>query len=322
MVTVTRETSERIGGAAFLTVPAFEGFVSLLDNYARIELLVRLRDYLPTILTSPVTNFVCLCLGLWLLYLSNKEQLKRVSTGANNPSLVDTSGSTIRSTEKPKWLLPVCVGFVLTLLATPIVAVGYSLAYKGAPPRQPRTPNVPFFAYDKTPSKPLHGAQPSPSIVAIAPNGIANVASNRGTQTVNNFGLPDRHVSLGQRDLIVSELRGKVCAVNFIGVMFDAADGQTYATELRDSFKAAGCRVPDDIRLVSMGGSGPEPHGIQIEWNRDGASVPNGERVSVDDRSPAGIIISALLKPGVRCRLVGNDPQLKEGEIGMIVARQ
>ncbi len=52
------ETSERLGGAVFLSVPAFDFFVYALDNYARLELLVTLHDKLSAFLVSPLTGFI------------------------------------------------------------------------------------------------------------------------------------------------------------------------------------------------------------------------------------------------------------------------
>jgi hypothetical protein len=145
------ERSERIGGAVFLSIPAFDSFVWALDNYARIELLVRLRDHLPSFFTSPVTSFVCMCIGLILLHLSHVRQLKRVNENASVARrVVDTSGAEYHSTEKAQWFFPVCVGFLIALLATPILAVAYSLADKGKAPLRPVVPPPPYFAYNKS----------------------------------------------------------------------------------------------------------------------------------------------------------------------------
>src|SRR5580700_3908379 len=129
------EQSERIGGAAFLGIPIFDFLVSMLDSYSRMEQLVKFHNLLPPVLTSPLTNFICLSIGFVLLYLSSRKQLYRVAQSASNTRrLVDPAGAEIASVEKPKVLLPVVIVFLLALLATPIVAIGYSLAYKGTPP--------------------------------------------------------------------------------------------------------------------------------------------------------------------------------------------
>lgn len=144
------EESERYGGAAFLGVPAFDGFIWMLDNYARLELLVKLHDQLPAFLVNPATAFICTCIGLVLLYLSNARQLRRVGTTSSEPRLVDTSETEYRRIERPKWLVPVLIVFALALIATPIMAVGYSLAYKGTPPSEVASPQPPYFAFSKT----------------------------------------------------------------------------------------------------------------------------------------------------------------------------
>jgi hypothetical protein len=176
------ENAERIGGVAFLGVPAFEAFTSVLDNYARVELLVRLHDHLPAFLIDPVTSFVCMCFGLWLLHLSHNRQLKRVSASGG---LLDSTGSEYRREEKLKWLVPVLVVFLIALVLVSMLAVGYSLKYKGSPPRVPAAPYPPLFALNKTPTS-QRGLKTTPPILASAPNGIVNAAPNQGSETVNN----------------------------------------------------------------------------------------------------------------------------------------
>jgi hypothetical protein len=145
----SREKSERLVGSAFLGVPAFDAFVSLLDNYGRWDLLVNLHDHLPRFLTSPLVTFVCTCIGFGLLYLSHQEQLRRIYEQRNERRLVDTSGAEIINREKSRMLVPVLIVFLIALLMTPLAAIGFSLAYKGNPPTNPSTPHPPLFAYEK-----------------------------------------------------------------------------------------------------------------------------------------------------------------------------
>jgi hypothetical protein len=173
----SKETAERIGGSILLGLPAFEEFVSILDAYARVELLVRLSEHLPSILLNPVTSFVCMCVGLYLLYLSQKEQLKRLSVSR----VLDSSGAAYQNPEKPKWPLPVFIVFVIVAVLTPSLAVGYSLAYKGEPPKVTGRPSPPAFAYSKT----SHGTQlaasvPTSAQTQIAPNGVNVGRDNNG----------------------------------------------------------------------------------------------------------------------------------------------
>jgi len=144
------EQSERIGGATLLGVPIFDFFVWALDNYSRIELLVKLHGLLPHFLTSPVTIFLCLCGVLGLLYRSERTYLQRVATNSVS-RIVDTSGAEIATITNPNWALPVGFVFVLALVAAPVVAIGYSLAYEGSSPKKPRFLPPPYIAYAKTP---------------------------------------------------------------------------------------------------------------------------------------------------------------------------
>lgn len=189
------EQSERVGGAALLGVPAFDAFVWMLDNYARIELLVRLQEHLPPFILSPVTSFVCMCIGLGLLYQAHKSHLAGMAKSSGS-GLVDTSGAELRSAEKPLWLRPVAIVFLVALFATPILAIAYSLAEKGPrlPPLAP--PHPPFFAYFKTPTKQVTRTTSQPNVqVNTAPYGIAIGGGTVTNPTVNNnFAQPDRRI--------------------------------------------------------------------------------------------------------------------------------
>ena len=196
------EQSERTAGAAFLSVPALDGFVWALDNWARMELLMKLHDQLPAFLVNPATAFICTCIGLYLLYRSNVHQLRRVA--ASESRLVDTSGAEYRKVEKPKWLLPVLGFFSIALIATPILAVGYSLAYKGISPRTPRGPIPPYFAYLRTPP-PTPPKPPFRSPSQIAPGGINIGRDNRGTAIVNNFAPQPLTITSAQERQISQE---------------------------------------------------------------------------------------------------------------------
>jgi hypothetical protein len=201
------EQSERIGGAAFLSIPALDSFIWVLDNYARIELLVKLHDQLPKFLTSPLTSFVCTCVGLILLYLSNVRQLRRVSETASRARLVDTSGVEYRSTEKPRWLLPVFISFAFALVTTPVLAIAYSLAYNGPIPDKILLPSPPYFAYTKT-------AKPSPTRRAIPESRIEQHSQGPNSPNVvgsnNQFSYsaepPNRLLTASQQEIMIKRL--------------------------------------------------------------------------------------------------------------------
>ncbi len=73
------EEAERIGGFTLLGIPVFDAAVFALDNYARLELLVRLHDAIPPFLANPVFIFICLCIGIALLDRSYKRQIERTA---------------------------------------------------------------------------------------------------------------------------------------------------------------------------------------------------------------------------------------------------
>ncbi len=183
------EQSERVGGAAFLSIPAFDAFVWLLDNYGRTESLVKLHSSLPPWVLNPTLPFVCVCFGLGLLYSAERRQLKRiVNSTSTRRRILDSSGAEIINVEKPKWVLPVVLSFVVTLVATPVIAIAYSLANKGVAPGPVIPPRPPFIAYLKTPiPASVHALPQSPSHPPqTAPAGINIGRDNNGTAIVNN----------------------------------------------------------------------------------------------------------------------------------------
>jgi hypothetical protein len=179
------EQSERICGAVFLSVTAFDSFVWLLDNCGRTELLVKLHSNLPPLMLNPTIQFVCLCFGLSLLYSSDKRQLQRVvNSVSTRRRVLDSSRIEIIIVEKPKWLLPVVLSFVFALIITPLLALGYSLSYKGISPGPVNPPRPPAIAYLETP-KPAHKSLTFPP-PQTGPGGISIGRDNNGRAIVNN----------------------------------------------------------------------------------------------------------------------------------------
>lgn len=173
------------------------------------------------------------------------------------------------------------------------------------------------------PSKSVSAKGPNSGAVGSVtqgPGSITQIGGNNNSATVNNFGPPDRHISPVQRAAIVSYLTGKTCAIQEIGMAFDAIDGQEYANEIRRAFKAGGCHVPTDLQLISFGGTGPEARGIVIEWHMNHGYKPGG-RVP-DPQSPPGVIFGALRRAGVRCCTFMNDAQLGAGKVAVLVGRR
>ena len=276
------EQSERVSGAAFLGIPAFDAFVWMLDYYARVELLVKLHGELPSFLLNPVTGFVCLCIGLGLLYSSNRRELRRIAESARNQRpLLDTFGTEVHSIEKPMWLLPVLAVFACALVTTPIVAIAYSLAYKGKAPETPTAPRPPDFAYVKTekPKRlgPMSSAHNGP--IAIAPQGIANAAPNFGNQTVNN--TPPARRLPEDRTAFISCLALKPGRFS-IGALADNQEAYNYAQDWHDVLLAAAWEIEHkDIPIQIFVIGGGMWSGMRINLH---ATAPNG--LAITDNSP------------------------------------
>ncbi len=277
-----REQTERYGGAAFLGIPAFDGFVWMLDNWARMELLVRLRSYLPPFLVNPGTAFICTCTGLWLLYLSHARQLRRVGEGSRS-KLVDTSGTEYQSIEKPGWLIPVAIVFGLALVATPILAIGFSFAYKGNPPSARSTPRPPYFAYFKTPPMKAAPRTLSPPPIQIAPGGINIGKDNRGTAIVNNLGPPSRRIPAAVRADVIAVLKRKPGKITINYIMGD--EPYQFATDMYEVLQAAGWNIVG-MRAVML----DKPwKGAMVRFHvKEKLNLPDRARVDVPDDSLAG----------------------------------
>jgi len=186
------ERAERFGGVGLLGVPTFDFFVWALDNYARGELLMNLREQLPPWLLNPACVFGCMCSGLALLYLSHQRQLQRIL--ARPSPLVDVDQ--YRSKEHPGWLRPLLWVVVGALIAAPALALAYTLAYKGTVPLQAHLQAPPICkTVDCFPPRPKSVIPKSqPPTVINAPNGIGIAGGQVTNPTVNNYGAPPMEI--------------------------------------------------------------------------------------------------------------------------------
>ena len=311
------EQSERIGGAAFLGVPALDCFVSFLDTYARIELLVGIHHYFPSWLTNPVTQFVCLILGLFLLYLSNNRQLQRVYQEAKGSRLFDGSGNEIARTEKLKWPLPVAVSFAIAFAVSLIAAVSYALAYEGPPIPSIKSPPVPLITYVRT-GRPSY---PRPPVTQECAPG-ASCATSSGQQGgitagVVNIASADRHLSPEQKAAIVSAVQGKLCRITMAGALSNVGDAQNYALELLDAFRSGGCIVPDDV--VPLISTREMWRGIKVVYHDAISHVQKGGRVYTASDTPPGVILNALDSAHLGPVVVGGDADTPKDMIQLAV---
>jgi hypothetical protein len=186
---------ERIGGVGLLGVPTFDFFVWALDTYTRGELLVELHEHLPRFLLNPAFSFLCMCAGLGLLYLSTKRHLQRIL--ATPAKLVGVDE--YRKNEMPGWLLPLLWVFVSAAVITPLLALAYSLAYKGNPPEPPH-----LVARKICKTVDCYPPTPQPKVQHIVnqygPSLVSNQGSISGGVKINNSGIsgtpPKQRVSL------------------------------------------------------------------------------------------------------------------------------
>jgi hypothetical protein len=232
------EQAERLGGVGLLGVPTFDFFVWALDNYARGELLMNLREQLPPWLVNPAFVFVCMCGGLALIYLSHQQQLRRIL--ARPSQLVDVEQ--YRGTQRPGWLLPLLWVAFGALVAAPVLALAYSLAYKGTAPAPQAHLKVPPICKtaDCFPPRPQPTVVQKPSVINSpnCPKGICPTAPNFGTQTVYNA-PPSRLLD----DEHANKFKAAVAGVDGVYVFPRGTDQDVIplATQLCSLFPQASC---------------------------------------------------------------------------------
>ena len=279
------ETAERIGGVGLLGVPTFDFFVWALDNYARGELLMGLREQLPPWLLNPAFVFVCMCAGLALLYLSNQRQLQRII--ARPSPLVDVDQ--YRRKEHPGWLGPLLWVAAVALVAAPVMALAYTLAYKGTVPLQAhiKAPSI-CKTIECWPNKVRHRSAPQPiiSVGHFQQTGTNNIAQfgNNNQASIDT----GRRLKNEDREILISKLTGLKANVGF-GAILAVPDAYLYASDLRDAFKAAGLGANGDMIQPMIFGSGSWT-GIEVTWHGEA----QGSSVAVLNTSDQGRILSAL----------------------------
>jgi hypothetical protein len=179
------EKAERFGGVGLLGVPTFDFFVWALDNYARGELLMNLREQLPSWLLNPAFVFLCMCGGLALLYLSHQQQLRRIL--ARPSPLIDVEQ--YRGMERPGWLVPLLWVSLGALVAAPVLALAYSLLYKGTTPPLYSSLQPPSICKtaDCFPPRPKPTGKIAPSVInsPTCPGGVCAGHDVNGPVTVN-----------------------------------------------------------------------------------------------------------------------------------------
>jgi hypothetical protein len=228
--------AERIGGAGLLVVPAFDFFVWALDTYARGNLLVSLHDQLPPILLNPGVGFLCMCGGLGLLYMAQEKYL--ASMQKSSTLIVDSKGNAYAGGSASKWLVPIGVVFLLALLAAPILALTFSLTYRGTPPPSPKEPGPPPLALHTTeqfaPAKAAN--RKSVTIKQAGKNNIAQVGNNNSA-TITGV-IPFRALTEDQKRGITAFLDTMPQSVLVsVGALYGSGDAATYAGDFFPLFE-------------------------------------------------------------------------------------
>jgi hypothetical protein len=261
------ERVEGSGGAIALGVPAFDFFVWLLDNYARFDLLLTLQNRLPQFLFSPPSVFLCMCVGIVLLHLSHKAQMKRIIEGAER-GLVDESGNRAIRQESAKWLHPLLFVLLFTLIAAPVLAVTITLLYDGNVPVA-AVQRPPSFALDKTPPE----ANPSSSKVLAprinqGPGSIAQVGGTGNQATVINQAPDYPSIDDAAFNRLVTQLQANVGTIAF-GTRNGNSDALNYSSLLVRLFSASQWTIKSNENVngppdMDDEGAIPIPSGLHL----------------------------------------------------------
>ena len=176
------------------------------------------------------------------------------------------------------------------------------------------------------------GAQSSPSKVTAKDNGIAVGGISQGagsalsfnqtggiTAGTVNFAPQDRHLSDEQRATIKTIVNGRVCKITMMGYLQNVEDAQSFALEIRDAFKLAGCTVPDGV-VPLMNPNGPWV-GVKVVYHDESIHV-EGERVYTSPDTPQGIILAALDGARLGQVMVGGDAVTPLDTIEVAVGRR
>ncbi len=252
------EKVERIGGFTLLGIPVFDASVFALDNYARLELLVRLHSVLPAFLSNPLFVLLCVLLALFLLERSHKHQLERL---ANSSGLVGVESYRQDKRSSLLWsFLWVCLP---VLLVTPLLAIAYSLAYKGNPPVDAHipAPSVPICkTADCFPPRLKAKVVPLPPMTINAPNGIGISGGHVENPTVNNFAPPQRSLSAEQGN----QLKGLATSLpKSVSIMVHAIDDPEAIEFAQQIYRAIAPAKFSQSFLLR-----PEPIGVFVQVHK------------------------------------------------------
>jgi hypothetical protein len=127
-----------------------------------------------------------MCLGLGLLYLSQKEHAARIVESARAGRVLDSCGDVIKKQTAITWPRTVGGMFFVALIMTPVLGILYSLAYKGAPPVVARLspPAPPICKTADCWPRPLNSAKPSISVTQTGTTNV-NQIGNNNRATIN-----------------------------------------------------------------------------------------------------------------------------------------
>jgi hypothetical protein len=187
-----------------------------------------------------------------------------------------------------------------------------------------KCPAVPTSAKTSGKGKPDSAQPPKannslqhPETVINASQGIGISGGIVSNPTVNNLGLPDRHLLPEQRNAIIVSLKDKPCKI-IMGALTNVEDAMKYAAELRNAFRAGGCVVQDFMPIVinSEGGW----YGVKVIYH-DETEHAEGEAVYTNPNTPQGIVFSALDHAHIDA-LAGDGTIVPPGEVLVVVGRQ
>jgi hypothetical protein len=312
---------EFVIGELFTFSGIVDAAIRAIDFYSRWEVLASLQRDVP-FLAHPITPILLVVVGLILIQRSMRRVFAASLNTARQARLHDEHGKVIAPFIKLPSMVPTYGVIAAGILVSGVIALVWIMTYAAPVPAFALAIKVPPICKtaDCFPRAPKAArSQTQSTTVVNAPGGIP-IVGNSGVinnPTVNNLGLPDRHVSREQRDAIVASIDGVACKFS-MGALTTVEDAMSYANEIRDAFRSAGCVVDDfTLPLVNTAGGW---YGVDVIYHDD-VQHKQGEPVFIPFSTPAGAILKALANAHIPT-ISGGDPNVPKDTVEVAVGRQ
>ena len=154
--------------------------------------------------------------------------------------------------------------------------------------------------------------------ITSAPCSSVQVGGNNNQATVNCSPPPERHLLKEQCGKVKQELSDKQLTI-FVGAL-NVDDAYDYAWDLFKCLKSINGLQLENARVMYMVKEGPSFTGIEVSVR--GTPPENTIQIELDDRTPQGIVVKALVDANLNPVSVGMSPTYAEGTVAVIVGKR